>query len=197
MIHKSIKSLAFYDVIGIKDSKPADIDKIFMTFWALTDTWINCGMYQEYAPLEGKTNTVTIPSCHLSVMSDSAILSTEREHPIDSFFKIALHLKSHIETQLKVYCIINKDELSLPNGPVLGGSVFDNNGTKQYNIAIGTGPSWVDLYIADMKLKEIKRWHSKYTLYCVGKKNIPTGFRSQDFITFDGYTGKNELHALQ
>ena len=131
--------------------------------------------------------------------SDSALLYTRSEHTLAEFYKIVLDLLEFPKGQSKLYCIINRDEeTAVPNHSSIGGYTVNSNNKPHYNRVVGSGPAWVNIYLADLAIKEKQKWHDKYTLYCVGKGNIVAElFSSSDSIIINGFSEKEvEIHAL-
>lgn len=196
------KTYAYFDVIGIKKAfKEGNASELLSQFWKSTKQWVSRKVSDlGYLPLEGQ-NADKIPEVYLTVFSDAALLYTRDEHTLDAFYKIALDLLKFIkdEDKLNAYCIINRDkEITVPDNSSIGGYTVNSNNKPYYNRVVGSGAAWVNIYLADLAVKEKQEWHDKYTLYCVGKRTIADkSFSSSDSIKIKGFLGKKvEIYAL-
>ena len=196
-----MKTYALFDLVGTKQAfKDGTAEQLLSAFWTAADVWATT-----FAPgpmrLEGK-NAVQAPRVIVRTFSDSALLSTREEHTLDAFYEIALSLKGHIErgTGSSCYCIVNRDHAVAHHRlPATGGIVFDSDSfLPAYENIGGSGPSWVNLLFADGAVGGTKKWHGKFTLYCVGDQSISGLFPPKDAIQFPGFAkAATDLHALQ
>jgi len=199
------KTYSYFDLIGIKDLiDQGEGYKILSKFWKETEIWTDTIATEfSFLPLNTINNNQAYtkkPTVYLNVLSDSAILYTQKEYTLEAFYRISLNLKDYLsEKGLNVYCIINKDEvLTKYNLPALGGRAVDNDNSPLYNFVVDSGPAWVNIYFADRKIRSRKDWHDKYTLYCVKAENIFSDFKSIDSDEFKGYKGSVfRVHCLK
>ena len=199
---RKIKTYAYFDVIGIKKAfKEGNAAELLSQFWKSTEQWVFHKVSElGYLPLEGQ-NADKVPKVYLTVFSDSALLYTRPEHTLDAFYKIALDLLKSLKDKgkLNAYCIINRDEeIAVPDYSSIGGYTVNSNNKPYYNRVVGSGSAWVNIYLADLAVKEKQEWHDKYTLYCVGKENIAAIlFSSADSIKIKDFFGRKvEIYAL-
>ena len=193
------KTYAFYDVIGMKDALENNKEDSFIKFWQYCQTWTNT--YSAACTIkDDPAGTQINPETYITTFSDSAILHTEPEINIDDFYKIALDLKNGLkEINIDAYCIINcDDEISHSDRPALGCHSEGRSG-RRYNNAVGSGLSWINLYLADRAISKNKAWHPLYSLYCVGKQNIPSSYASKANIPIahGAFNKPFEIHALK
>ena len=74
---------------------------------------------------------------------------------------------------------------------------MSSNGGHRYTKTIEAGPTWYDLYRASISIEDKDDWHDKFSLYCIHKKNIISGYTSKDKIEIKGFgSEKIEVHAL-
>jgi hypothetical protein len=177
------RTYALFDVIGVKRALGAgDAPKLLTAFWQVAEDWTN-HRASHLGPLRHATDYATIPSDPiLRTYSDSALLSTPEEVDIESFYRLVQDLKRLIEERVgAAYVVVNRDDEIAPPEPAMWVSGRGDPTPRYINIS-GSGPAFINLYLADDALKHAKAWRKEYSLYCVGEESRFDGLPVRDAL---------------
>lgn len=161
----------YIDVIGIKKKLKSNLNeakKELEKFWKKMDVYAN----NIEKPLVRKTEEKDIfisPHVYVDVFSDSAIIHCEPEVEFDDFYeKLLKQLKEHLNG-ISFYCIISiGNEIKASKTPVLGGYLLSSSDKPYWHQIAGSGEVWINIWIAEDKIKKMKKWRDKYSLYIIG-----------------------------
>lgn len=179
------KNYAYFDVIGTKEN-PELLD----IFWSNCAVWAK-GTGQKFNDVRNGLSRKygTIEPCIIT-FTDSAILTVNQDLDIDDFYKVAINLREDLlVNRIPSYCIINRDEeRTHPNMNDIV-EYHTNKTVLSYANAWGSGPVWINIYNADLAIKDNiknceddikkKEWKT-YQLYCVGKDNIASMYKRKE-----------------
>lgn len=193
-----MRTIAFYDVIGIKDAfERGDAATMLTDFWNAVDAWTNADVASTPLLIPG-TNSMQSPSLRVRTFSDSAVLMMQPEPSIEDFFDIALKLKSSIEKLgIKSYVVVARGDLvDAPELPALGGHLINSDMSRAYENIVGSGAAWVNAYLADKCIGKTTAWHGKHSVYAVDGA-VPRTKKSLATCDFKGHGGQVlKVHAL-
>ena len=187
------KTYAFFDVIGIKHAfRQGNAAEILTKFWNEVDGWTMSGFKDVGKVRVYGQNRDQDPSPFVRTYSDSAILYNKPEIEIEDFYCLALSLKKKIDIAAGgSYTIINRDdEIVAPSRPILGGIPMGQNNKPRYENIFGSGPAFINIYLADLALKEAikdKQLNLDFRIYCVGRQSFPRSCEVKASMTFKGH----------
>lgn len=188
-----MKTLALIDLIGIKNRfADGSAASKLLEFWNLADAWTNTQSIDP-CPMADDPRTLIAPQAVVTAWSDSLLLYSEPEIPLEHFYeKMLFPLKAIVERADKSYAIVCKGEaLDAPEQPVLGGRLMRQGGGNAWNQIFGSGPAWINLWQADKLVNRKTDWHDRYSLYAVGAGSLYPKIEVKDTIQMAGTGGSS------
>ena len=183
------RTIAFFDVVGIKAAfATGNAAQLLTDFWSAADAWTNAGVESSPLLIPG-TNSMQTPDLRVRTFSDSAVLTMHPEPSMEDFHRISLSLKATIERRaLKCYVLIGHgDMVDAPEMPALGAHLMGSDMARAYENVIGSGETWVNVYLGDHCVAKTKEWHDRFSVYAVGDAAIPRGAKPHDSREFIGH----------
>lgn len=188
------RTVALYDVIGISDAfEQGNAAVLLETFWNAAEAWANLegARTPRFIP---RLNRQQVPFVRVRTISDSAVLTMDPEPAIQDFYEVALGLLRAIERAgLRCYVVMCTGALVEAGGlPATGGHVVDRSGNRAFENVLGSGESWVNVYLGDRCVGRTREWHDRFNVYAVGEASIQPGTEPQEHRTFTGFGGREE-----
>lgn len=196
-----MKTLALIDLIGIK-ARLADGTGAakLKEFWTLADAWTNSQSIEGCRPA-GERGTIVSPQAIVTAWSDSLLVQSEPELELKDFYeKILSPLRQVVARVDKSYAVVCRGSaLDAPDGPALGGRLMRRDGGgNAWTQVFGSGPVWINLWLADKFVNRKTEWHDRFSLYAVGNDSVYQGLAVKETSEMRGTGGATvPIHAVE
>ncbi|GEM_PF-3563651 len=197
-----MKTYAFMDLIGTRDALAAGkAEELLKQFWDFAEFWANHSEVHTDVRRVPTTcsNGQESPDVQVVTVSDSLLLSTVDECELTSFFGLAEHLQTYLETKVgaRFYCIISRG--SEVHRPDVGNVTYQSSVEHvHYRHLAGAGTAWADMMEADNKVQHHKDWRDRYKLYALGidERELPQTVVKADETTIISKWGGATVRVL-
>lgn len=176
---KELKSYSFFDIIGTKDLiKNSKIESVLNAFYNKTKNFINNNLWTKYGIKESQPCVNKNCYCSFYIMgdiiSDSILIEMDSKFSIDLLAEVSFAFQKYLlesEPKIRSYFIINSDLEYIPDIDIPDFKVTPGNKTREkFRCLVLPGKAWLNIYIADNIIKDMKDWHKKYNAYFLNPK---------------------------
>lgn len=196
-----MKTLAIIDLIGIKARLEDGTGAAKLKeFWTRAETWTNTQNI-EYCTSARERNTLICPQAIVTSWSDSLLVQSEPEVEIKDFYeKVLFPLRRVVAGVDKSYAVVCRGPaIEAPDGPTLGGRLSrQSGGGDAWTQIFGSGPAWINLWLADQFVNRKSEWHDRFSLYAVGNNSVYPGLVIGETSEMRGTGGAAvPIHAVE